>query len=107
MKNKSGIVQYAEYIYQGLNLKCIEVVKDLEEIERLNSFGEPRNYTIPVKVYYRFSYVWNGKTRHIDIIRKAGNSKPLTTNIRTEIAKQLAEELKEMEGFTYQNKGEK
>lgn len=102
MKNKSGIVQYAEYVYQDLNLKCLEVNKELEEIQRLDSFGNSRMYTIPVKVQYIFSYKWNGKTRQIEVNRKAGNSKPLTTNIRTEIAKQLAEELKTMEGITAQ-----
>ncbi|WP_175972152.1 hypothetical protein [Burkholderia sp. BCC0322] len=105
MKSKSKIVLNAELVYKDLNLKCIEVNKELEEIQRLDSFGNSRMYTVPFNVQYIFSYQWNGKTRMIDVIRKAGNSKPLTTNIRTEIAKQVVEELKEMETMSFTKKG--
>lgn len=105
MKSKSKIVLNAELVYKDLNLKCIEVNKELEEIQRLDSFGNPRMYTVPFNVQYIFSYQWNGKKRMIDFIRKAGNSKPLTTNIRTEIAKQVVEELKEMETMSFTKKG--
>lgn len=103
---KSKIVLDAEWVYQDLNLECIEVVKSLDEIERINFFGEKRKYIIPAQVYYRFSYSFNGNKKEVEIIRKAGNSKPLTTNIRAEIAKQIGEVLKEMEGITIK-KGDK
>ena len=104
--NKSKIVLDAEWVYQDLKLECIEVVKSLDEIERINFFGEKRKYIIPAQVYYRFSYVFNDNKKEIEVIRKAGNSKPLTTNIRAEIAKQIVEVLKEMEGITI-TKGDK
>lgn len=96
---KSKIVLDAECIYKDLNLECVEVVKSLDEIERTNFLGEKRKYIIPAQVYYRFSYNFNGNKKEIEVVRKAGNSKPLTTNIRTEIAKQIAQDLKEMEGW--------
>lgn len=100
MKSKSQIVLDAEWTYQDLNLKCLDVIKELKKVQKINYDGKPRNYTIPEKVLYVFCYDWNGKTRTVEVLRKTGNPKPLTTNIRTEIAKQLAEELKQMEGFT-------
>ena len=61
---KSKIVLDAEWVYQDLNLECIEVVKSLDEIERINFYGEKRKYIIPTQVYYRFSYNFNGNKKY-------------------------------------------
>ena len=73
MKSKSQIVLDAEWTYQDLNLKCLDVVKELKIVEKIYDFGKKRNYTIPEKVLYIFCYDWNGKTRTVEVLRKTGN----------------------------------
>jgi predicted membrane-bound dolichyl-phosphate-mannose-protein mannosyltransferase len=96
---KSKVVEHAEYIYQNINLKCLEIEKSLHEVDKTDWAGNKRTYVIPTQIYYRFSYTWNGKYREIEIVRRNGNPHPLSSNIRVEIVKQLAEELKKMVGI--------
>lgn len=96
---KSKVVQEVEHTYKDIDLKCIKAETYVSDIEKTDWEGNERIYVVPAEVHYLFSYTWNGKARQVAIIRKNGNSHPLSTNIRVEIVKQLAEELKGMEGI--------
>lgn len=103
---KSKVVQEVEHTYRALDLEFIKSETVIDEIEKTDWEGTERTYVIPAEVHYLFSYTWNGKSRQVQVVRKNGNSHPLSSNIRVEIVKQLAEELKEMEGIKI-TKGEK
>lgn len=106
---KSKTVLNAEDTFKELNLICLEVIKELDEVKpRLNNLVD-RVYTIPRKVIYKFTYNLLGKRRELIITRLNGNSQYLTTNIRKEILRQIEKELEEMEGWIKinNNKGDK
>lgn len=94
---KSFVVLNAEKTFKYFNLVCHETIKELEEAyPRLNNIDQ-RTYVVPRQVCYHFTYSMNGKERHLKIIRKAGNSQTLETNIRTALTKVFESDLREMQ----------
>lgn len=95
-QEKSRVVLNAEKTFIFLNLECHKIIKELDKVSaRLNNI-EKRIYTVPRKVLYHFTYNLNGTKKYLIIVRKAGNSQTLETNLRKAISKDFEFDLKQM-----------